>query len=420
VITGNSVNNTLSGGTGTDTLIAGAGNDIYVVDNVGDVVTEIASEGTDTVQSSVTYTLSANVENLTLTGTTAINGTGNNLDNVLTGNSAINTLTGGAGNDTLDGGTGADKLLGGAGDDTYLVDNTGDLVTENASEGADMVKSSIAYSLGNNVENLTLTGTTAINGTGNTLNNQIIGNSAINTLTGGAGNDTLDGGTGADRLLGGSGDDTYIVDNTGDVVTENTSEGADTVKSSITYTLGNNVENLILTGTTAVNGTGNTLSNLITGNSATNTLSGGAGNDTLDGSAGNDSLTGGVGNDTYILGRGYGSDTITENDTTSGNSDVAQFSSGITSDQLWFQHIGNNLAVSIIGTADKFNIQNWYSGSAYHVEQFKTSDGKVLLDTQVDTLVNAMAAFSPPVSGQTTLPQNYQDSLTPVLAANWH
>ena len=142
------------------------------------MVTEAANEGTDLVQSSVTYTLAANVENLTLTGTTAINGTGNALNNVLTGNSAVNTLTGGAGNDTLNGGAGNDTMVGGTGDDTYVVDSTSDVVTEAANEGVDTVNSSVTLTLGNNVENLVLTGTSAINGTGNTLNNILTGNSA--------------------------------------------------------------------------------------------------------------------------------------------------------------------------------------------------------------------------------------------------
>ncbi|ABK99976.1 calcium-binding protein [Pelobacter propionicus] len=419
MLVGNAGNDKLDGGAGNDTMLGGPGNDIYVVNSTSDIVTENANDGIDTVQSSVTLTLGANVENLTLTGTSAINGTGTTLDNMLTGNSAINTLTGGAGNDILDGGAGADKLIGGAGDDIYIVDNTADVITENANEGTDTVKSGVTLTLGNNVENLTLTGTSAINGTGNTLDNMLVGNSGTNTLTGGAGNDRLDGGAGADKLIGGAGNDTYFIDNSSDTITENASEGTDAVNSSITYTLGANLENLTLVGTSAINGTGNTLNNVLIGNSVVNSLSGGTGNDTLDGGAGADTLTGGAGNDTYLLGRGYGNDIIVENDATSGNTDVAQFNAGIATDQLWFQHVGTNLEVSIIGTSDKFSIQNWYSGSACHVEQFKTSDGKVLLDSQVDALVNAMASFTAPAAGQVTLPENYQTALAPIIAANW-
>ncbi len=409
-LTGGAGNDVLDGGAGADKLLGGTGNDTYVVDNASDLITENLNEGTDLVQSSVAYTLAANVENLTLTGTAAINGTGNTLNNVLTGNSAANTLNGG---------TGADTMLGGQGNDTYVVDNVGDVVTENLNEGTDLVQASVTYSLAANVENLTLTGTTAINGTGNASDNVLTGNSAVNTLTGGAGNDTLDGATGADKLLGGLGNDTYVVDNVGDLVTENLNEGTDLVRSSIAYTLVANVENLTLTGTTAINGTGNAGDNILTGNSAANTLTGAAGNDTLDGGSGADSLVGGVGNDTYLLGRGYGVDTITENDATLGNTDLARLGAGITTDQLWFTKVGNNLEVSIIGTTDKFTINSWYVGSQNHVEQFKTSDGKTLLDSQVQNLVNAMAVFAPPAAGQTTLPANYATTLAPVLAANW-
>ncbi|HDH7781033.1 TPA: putative Ig domain-containing protein, partial [Acinetobacter nosocomialis] len=300
ILYGQAGNDTLNGGTGNDTMYGGKGDDTYIVDSTADVISESVNEGTDTVQSSVTYTLVNNVENLTLTGTTAINGTGNALNNVILGNSAINTLTGGAGDDYLDGGVGADKLLGGTGNDSYVIDNTGDIVTENAGEGIDTVFSSITYTLGNNLENLTLTGSTAINGTGNALNNVLVGNSGINTLTGGAGDDYLDGGAGADKLLGGLGNDTYVIDNSGDTVTENASEGIDTVLSSITYTLGSNLENLTLSGSTAINATGNTLNNTLTGNSGVNALNGGAGNDILDGQGGNDQLTGGTGADTAL------------------------------------------------------------------------------------------------------------------------
>ncbi len=434
--TGNELDNTLTGNSAANVLAGGLGNDTYVI-GATDTVSENAGEGTDTVQASFSYTLTANVENLTLTGSAAINATGNELGNTLTGNSGTNVLTGRAGNDWLDGKAGADTLIGGTGDDTYVVDNAGDIVTELADEGIDTVRSSIAYTLAANVENLLLTGSGAINGSGNALDNVLTGNSGINILTGGAGNDTLDGKASADTMIGGTGDDTYYVDNAGDVVTENAGEGSDTVVSSLAWTLGANLENLTLSGSSAIAGTGNAADNIIVGNAAANTLWGRAGNDTLrgyggadtlngeegddflDGGAGNDTLAGGIGNDTYWLARGYGNDTIQENDATAGNADLARFDTGIAVDQLWFRHVGNNLEVSIIGTADKFTLQNWYSGSAYHVEQFRTIDNRLLLDSQVENLVQAMAAFSPPASGQTTLPQNYQDALSPVIAANW-
>ncbi|MFW1853252.1 putative Ig domain-containing protein [Acinetobacter guillouiae] len=326
ILYGQSGNDTLNGGTGNDTMYGGKGDDIYVVDSTTDIVSENENEGIDIVQSSVTYILGSDVENLTLTGTTAINGTGNVLNNIILGNSAINTLTGGVGDDYLDGGAGADKLLGGVGNDTYVIDNTSDMITENANEGTDTVRSSVTLTLGNNLENLTLTGTTAINGTGNAFNNTIIGNSAVNTLTGGAGDDYLDGGAGADKLLGGVGNDTYVIDNTSDTITENANEGTDTILSSITLTLGSNLENLILTGSTAINATGNTLNNMLTGNSGANVLNGGTGNDILDGQGGNDQFTGGIGSDTIVYQLLVVSDAVGGN----GNDSWSDFTVGNT------------------------------------------------------------------------------------------
>jgi Ca2+-binding RTX toxin-like protein len=164
--------------------------------------------------------------------------------------------------------------------------------------------------LGADVENLTLTGAAAINATGNTLDNVLTGNSGNNVLSGGAGNDTLIGGTGNDSMIGGTGDDMYVVDAAGDVVTELAGAGTDTVQSSISYTLGANVENLTLTGAAAINATGNTLDNVLTGNSGNNVLSGGAGNDTMTGGLGNDTLIGGDGNDVFVYMSGQGSDVV--------------------------------------------------------------------------------------------------------------
>ncbi len=300
-LVGNAGNDILDGGAGNDSMRGGAGNDAYVVDSATDIVTEATGEGTDAVQSSVTWTLGTNVENLTLTASANINGTGNTLANVITGNAGNNALNGGAGNDTL---------IGGAGNDSYTIDSTSDVITELAGEGTDAVSSSVTHTLAANVENLTLTGTTAINGTGNASDNRLTGNTANNNLSGAAGNDTLDGGTGNDTMLGGAGNDTYVVNVATDVVTELANEGNDMVQSSTTLTLAANVENLTLTGTTAINGTGNTLANVLIGNGAANTLTGGDGNDTLDGGAGNDSLVGGNGNDTYVVN--VATDTINE------------------------------------------------------------------------------------------------------------
>ena len=301
VLTGLQGNDTLNGGVGLDTMIGGIGNDTFVVDNVGDIVMENLGEGTDIVQSSVTHTLGATLENLTLTGTAAINGSGNNLINVLIGNSAANTLIGLDGNDTLNGGIGADGLIGGRGDDLYVVDNISDIITENVGEGTDAVQSSATFTLSANVDNLTLTGSAALNGTGNALNNVIIANSGVNHLYGLAGNDTLNGGNGGDFLDGGTGDDLYIVDNIADAITEAAGEGTDSVQSTITHTLIANVENLQLTGSSATTGTGNALNNTIVGNSGVNTLYGLDGNDWLDGGLGADKLYGGTGNDTYVV-----------------------------------------------------------------------------------------------------------------------
>ncbi|WP_292925987.1 calcium-binding protein [Nitrosomonas sp.] len=350
-------------------------------------------------------------------GSDKLNGdAGNDTLNGLAGN---DILAGYAGNDRLNGGAGNDTMTGGAGDDIYVINSTLDIVIENFDEGVDTVRSSISYGLGANVENLHLIGIGAIRGVGNELDNELIGNSASNTLTGKSGNDKLDGKEGADMMIGGNGDDIYVVNNIRDSVIELNGQGIDKVRSSISFTLSANIEDLVLIDSMAINGAGNELNNILIGNSAGNTLRGEAGNDRLNGREGNDTLIGGSGNDLYILGRDYGVDLLIENDSAAGNIDAVRFLPGINANQIWFQHVGNDLEVSIIGTTDKIVINDWYLGSANHIERFKTSDGLTLHDIQVDELVNAMADFGLPDIGETTLPANYVPVLDPLIASFW-
>ena len=289
-----------------------------------------------------------------------------NGDDMVTGTSGADTLYGGAGNDTLDGGSGSDTMFGGTGNDIYVVDNSGDRVIENPGEGSDKVQSSISYTLGADVENLTLTGSAVISGTGNALDNTIIGNSANNVLSGGLGNDTLSGGLGADTMTGGLGNDTYVVDNIGDGVTELPDEGIDIVQSTITYTLGANVENLTLLGTAVVSGTGNALDNTIIGNSANNVINGGAGNDIL---------RGGLGNDTYIFGMGSGNDTINSDEGAAGNGvDTLQFQNLVLA-SIEFTRNNDDLVCTISETGENVRLTNWALGANYQVDQVQFADG---------------------------------------------
>ncbi|NWK96856.1 calcium-binding protein [Sphingobium lactosutens] len=266
-------NDSIDGGAGADYMDGGIGNDIYYVDTWSDngwdpdddQVIEAAGSGTDRVIASVSYRLALNVENLTLAGAAAISGWGNDLNNVIDGNAAANLIDGGIGNDTLSGGDGDDTVIGGAGTDI------------------------------------------------------IAGNAGNDWLQGGAGNDSIDGGTGADRMEGGDGNDTYYVDawsddgNSGndDVVVELSGGGTDLVNASISYVLANEVEKLTLTGSAAIDGTGNILANILVGNGAANhlwgltgadTIDGGAGDDILEGGDDNDTLTGNTGNDRLLGG----------------------------------------------------------------------------------------------------------------------
>jgi Ca2+-binding RTX toxin-like protein len=417
-VLGGDGDDTLDGGPGADKLQGGRGDDTYIVSDTGDVVTELANEGNDTVRTSMaSYVLGNHVENLKYIGSAAFAGVGNALNNLITGGDKGNKLDGGSGNDRLIGGAGADSLTGGLGNDsfigaggkdtidggagddvlqglgkfsdytitrltgsdsqlsdkagnvltvrgvesfefadaskrldellynvpspdgdqlsggdgndslnglagadsmsggqgndTYVIDNAGDQIIELMGEGTDLAQVALpagaTYTLAANVENATVTAAASVSVhlTGNPLDNILTGNAAANTLNGGDGDDTLNGGAGNDKLIGGAGDDVYLINDSGDTLSETLNQGTDTVHTTLAgYTLGANVENLVYTGTAAFTGTGNVLDNVLAGGNKGSKLDGGAGNDKLTGGLGADSLLGGAGNDTMLASAG--------------------------------------------------------------------------------------------------------------------
>lgn len=349
LLDGGAGNDLLDGGAGDDEMSGGVGDDTYIVDSAADSIIEIAGEGVDTVKSAVDYTLADTLENLTLLGTSAVHGTGNAQDNVLIGNSAANTLVGMDGNDRLDGRAGADTLIGGAGDDVYIVDNAGDTVQELAGEGHDTVYASVSTALSENVEDLTLTGLASTNATGNALDNR---------LTGNRGDNLLDGGAGADVMTGGLGNDTYVVEDATDQTLEFAGEGVDTVQASLTWTLAENIENLVLTGTADIDGTGNALDNILIGNSGANRLDGGLGVDAMAGGAGDDIYivdhAGDLvieqaheGTDTVLAGVSYALSANVENLVLTGTDDTS--ATGNDLDNILTGNAGDNLLDGGVG-----------------------------------------------------------------------
>jgi Ca2+-binding RTX toxin-like protein len=324
-LTGLGGDDILNGGLGADSLVGGANNDTYYVDNLGDIVTELAgtTNGTnDIVNSIISFTNAANVERLNLTGTANVNATGlaTQID-ILVGNSGKNILTGLGGNDILIGGFGADVMVGGAGNDVIYVDNILDVATEVAGEGLDSIYASVSFVNQANVERLILSGLGNIDATGlSTQNDQLFGNAGSNKLEGLDGNDLLDGKGGIDTLIGGNGNDSYYVDDVNDVVTEVAGIAAGTVDniySTVSLTNRANVERVTLQGSANLNATGlDTQGDMLFGNSGANILDGKDGADLLVGGFGNDTLTGGLGNDSFRFDKALSAltnkDTITD------------------------------------------------------------------------------------------------------------
>ncbi|WP_267191151.1 putative Ig domain-containing protein [Xanthomonas dyei] len=405
VLVGNSGANHLDGGAGADTMRGGSGDDAYIVDDIGDLSVEASGEGLDTVYSTISITLAANIESLVLQGEDALSGDGNALDNVLVGDNSANRLNGGLGND---------RMEGNGGDDFYVTDASGDAVIEAAGEGYDTIERWFETNLvlSNNVESLMLA-TNVATGNGNSLANKIVGNAFDNRLSGlegndellgmdgndsmwggvgvdrlfgGLGDDYLDGGTGADYLEGGAGNDVYVLDSTGDVLIESAGAGTDQVQASISYVLSANIENVFLSGTQGINATGNASANYLSGNTANNILNGMEGNDTLVGGAGNDTLLGGSGDDAYMVNATSGSDII---DNTGGGNDGLFFTDGVTRARLSFARDGNDLLVRIDNVATPAaRVKDHFLGGDAAIDYVQSDGGTSLTAAQINQLVS--------------------------------
>ena len=328
-LTGTSGNDLIDGAGGADTMSGGAGDDTYIVTDPNAKVVEAYNGGIDTVKSSVTYTLSDYVENLTLIGSAAVNATGNSQSNIIIGNAAANIITGGLGNDILTGGGGADTFVINAGDGSDIITD----FSPGSAVGHDVVQlNGFAFTsfsdiqaamtqVGNDVylaltsqDTLVFRNTTIASFTsddfqlpgslpvGGTITSWINGSASSHTVYGTAANDKITPTHTDDTLVGWTGDDTYVISNANQKIVENPGGGIDSVEAWTSYTLAANVENLTLM-MGGLTGTGNALANRIVGSS---------GNDVLNGGGGDDWLSGGAGNDTFIYSVGSGHDTIAD------------------------------------------------------------------------------------------------------------
>jgi len=385
-LAGNAGEDILNGGTGDDTLLGGADNDTYVIDSAQDTVIENLNEGEDIVYSNIDYTLGSNIENLTLLGVNNFDAIGNDLNNLIQGNDGDNQVIGRLGNDVLLGGQGNDTLIAGTGTlggQEFLYGEQGNdwLYGSDVSsfmyggDGQDILNAGAGFTEaygGNGNDTLyasdigsILYGDDLLNaetgddqllgadgvdnlygGNGDDLLNGYFGNDYLN---GGNGIDQLDGGLGADQMIGGSGDDTYIVNELGDTVTELLNEGTDSVLSFISYTLGDNVENLTLTGTAILQGTGNVLDNIIYGNTAANIINAGAGNDSINSGAGNDTVHGDAGDD-HLTSTGSGTNNLYGDD--GRDTITGALGVGLTGIEWLYGGLGNDTLTS----GDKFSI----------------------------------------------------------------
>ncbi|TQV80813.1 Ig-like domain-containing protein [Denitrobaculum tricleocarpae] len=401
-------------------------------------------------------------------------------NDTVTGAKGNDELSGGAGNDTLDGGPGRDTLDGGAGDDVLILGNdvqpfeynvvqggagqdtilgtSGDdilrvasLTAANSIEtivGGDGFDTLISWGTGDlDLSGVTLVGVELIetgsgggNVTGTSGADTIKGNSGGDSLFGAGGDDTFlatnnstnpdtfNGGEGNDRILGTAGDNTIAVRSltaANSIETIDGGAGYDRIVGSV-FADTIDLSSISVTGIEEIDGggnkdtiTGSSGADLIKGGAGSDTLTGGGGNDSLVGGAANDLLSGGAGDDTYVFSTGDGQDLVRNDDAVSTN-DRLLFGGSILAGDVWFEHSGDNLVVSVLGTTDEVVFENWYTDPARTVDKIEASDGSVLMEAQIDLLVNAMASFTPSdgTGGGVTsgsLPQSVAD----VIAANW-
>jgi Ca2+-binding RTX toxin-like protein len=360
---------TIVGGGGADLIVGGGGNDtIYGDDRAGentgvagnDII--LSGDGDDTIDGGGgNDSIVGGAGNDILRGGAGDDFIGSNL----VGGSALYTPIGGAGDDLLDGGAGNDTLAGGIGNDLYIVDAIGDVVIELANEGIDTVSANISWTLGNQLENLTLTGTANINGTGNNLDNTIRGNDSDNIITGGDGNDTISGGGGRDRLDGGNGIDTvdYSYLNKGGIY--NLQQGSAWVTESSFLFLPISHTEQILNFENIVTGNGD---DILTGSRGDNQMTAGGGNDTLMGGDGNDILVGGMGRDN--LTGGAGADKFQFNSTNEGIDTIWDFTHGIDKIAIAASGFGGGLIAGTAIDPSQFLRVNWGSAATNTNQRF--------------------------------------------------
>lgn len=373
-LTGNSANNTLQGGAGADIMAGGLGNDTYQIDDEADQITEGLDEGTDTVNSSITYTLINNLEHLTLTGTASIHATGNELDNLLTGNAAANTLNGGSGNDTLKGMAGNDNLNGGANDDFLQGGDGNDTYQLNLGDGADVIDdmagiNTITFGAGISQASLQLSQYQGNDGSyylrlsyGDQNDTVVIKNG----LSGSIGQYQFNDGSTISHadFIGTAGIPLYL-------------EGS--VNADTFY--GSNLADIFDAGdgNDTLNGEGG--DDIINGDAGNDVINGGTGNDTIDGGTGNDTLDGNAGQDNYVMRWGMGQDHLL--DSTDGEMDTITLEAGINLLDLTSKRMGDDLLIHFNASDDGYLINNYYAGN----QQWQLRDAQGTVTAIADFIV---------------------------------